>query len=93
NAERSPGLKRGGVLNVVRHELELECASTAIPDKIVVDLTGYNIGDSIHISAVKLPEGARSTITDRDFTVATIVAPSGLKSEEAAATEESGETA
>lgn len=90
NAERSPGLKRGGVLNVVRHEVELECPATAIPDNIVVDLSGYDIGDSIHISAVKLPEGVRSTITDRDFTVATIVAPSGLKSEEAAASEEEG---
>lgn len=88
NAERSPGIKRGGVLNVVRHEIEVDCPATAIPDQIVVDLAGYDIGDSVHISAVKLPEGAKPTITDRDFTIATIVAPSGLKSEEAAAGQE-----
>jgi large subunit ribosomal protein L25 len=87
NAERSPGIKRGGVLNVVRHEVEVDCPATAIPDRIVIDLTGYDIGDSVHISAVTLPEGVKPTITDRDFTVATIVAPSGLKSEEAATQE------
>lgn len=80
----SPGLKRGGVLNVVRHEVELRVPADRIPDELVVDLTGYEIGASIHISAVSLPEGAKPVI-DRDFTVATIVAPSGLKSEEAAA--------
>lgn len=69
------GLTLGGVLNVVRHEVELSCPADAIPDFIEVDLKGYEIGDSIHISAVKLPEGARPTITDRDFTVATIAPP------------------
>lgn len=88
NEEASPGLKRGGVLNVVRHEIEIVCPSTAIPETITVDLTGTDLNDSIHISAVKLPEGARPTITDRDFTVATIAAPSGLKVE----TEETEET-
>lgn len=88
NAERSPGLKRGGVLNVVRHEIEVDCPATAIPDQIVVDLTGYDLGDSVHISVVKLPEGVVPTIADRDFTIATIVAPSGLRSEEAAASQE-----
>jgi len=82
NEEASPGLKRGGVLNVVRHELELVCDADRIPDDIQIDVTGTDIGDSIHISAVALPEGSTSAITDRDFTIATIVAPSALKSEE-----------
>ncbi len=82
NDAASPGLKRGGVLNVVRHELELICESDKIPDDIAIDVTGLDIGDSIHISYVTLPAGSVSAITDRDFTIATIVAPSGLKSEE-----------
>ncbi len=85
NEDDSPGLKRGGVLNIVRHELELICASDKIPDEIVIDVTGYEVGDSIHISAVTLPDGSTSAITDRDFTIATIVAPSGLKSKDDAA--------
>ena len=80
NEEASPGLKRGGVLNVVRHELELICESDKIPDDIQIDVTGYDVGDSIHISAVTLPAGSKSAITDRDFTIATIIAPSSLKS-------------
>ena len=80
NEEKSPGLKRGGVLNVVRHELELICDATKIPDDIQVDVTGFDVGDSIHISSVTLPDGSVSAITDRDFTIATIVAPSSLKS-------------
>ena len=83
--EDSPGIKRGGVLNVVRHELELVCEASQIPDEIHVSLAGLDIGDSIHISAVSLPEGSRSAIDDRDFTVATIVAPSAMKAEEAEA--------
>jgi large subunit ribosomal protein L25 len=82
NEAASPGLKRGGVLNVVRHELELVCEADKIPDEIVIDVTGLDVGDSIHISAVNLPAGSESAITDRDFTIATIVAPSALKSEE-----------
>jgi large subunit ribosomal protein L25 len=82
NEEDSPGLKRGGVLNVVRHELELICDGNRIPDDITIDVTGLDVGDSIHISQIALPEGAESAITDRDFTIATIVAPSSLKSEE-----------
>jgi large subunit ribosomal protein L25 len=81
NEEASPGLKRGGVLNVVRHELDLVCDADRIPEEISIDVTGLDIGDSIHISHVKLPAGSVSTITDRDFTIATIVAPSALKSE------------
>lgn len=82
NEEASPGLKRGGVLNVVRHDLQLLCEADKIPDDITIDVTGLDVGDSIHISHVKLPDGAVSAITDRDFTIATIVAPSGLRSEE-----------
>ena len=82
NEEESPGLKRGGVLNVVRHELELICDGNRIPEEISIDVTGLDIGDSIHISSVTLPEGSTSAITDRDFTIATIIAPSGLRSEE-----------
>ncbi len=78
----SPGIKRGGVLNIVRHELELICDAATIPDEIAISLTGLDIGDSIHISNVTLPVGAKSAITDRDFTIATVVAPSGLKSQE-----------
>lgn len=80
NEDASPGLKRGGVLNVVRHELELICENDKIPDDIQIDVTGFDVGDSIHISHVKLPKGSESKITDRDFTIATIVAPSALKS-------------
>jgi large subunit ribosomal protein L25 len=85
NAEQSPGLKRGGTLNIVRHTVELSCPADAIPEQIEVDLAEADIGDSLHISAVKLPKGIQPTIHDRDFTIATIVAPSGLKSEEGAA--------
>ena len=82
NEEASPGLKKGGVLNVVRHELELVCESDKIPDEIQLDVTGLDVGDSIHISHVALPQGSASAITDRDFTIATVVAPSALKQAE-----------
>ncbi len=82
NEEKSPGLKRGGVLNIVRHDVELACDASHIPDELTIDLSGYDVGDSIHISAVTLPKGAAPTITDRDFTIATVVAPSGLRSAE-----------
>jgi len=82
NEEKSPGLKKGGVLNVVRHELELVCAADKIPGEIEIDVTGKDVGDSIHISEVNLPEGSASAITDRDFTIATLVAPSSLKKSE-----------
>ena len=92
NEAASPGLKRGGVLNIVRHELELVCAADKIPDEITIDVTGFDVGDSIHISHVSLPAGSASAITDRDFTIATIVAPSSLKSEEGDTTKsEAGE--
>ncbi len=82
NEELAPGLKKGGVLNVVRHELELVCESEKIPSEIEIDVTGKDVGDSIHISDVTLPEGSESAITDRDFTIATLVAPSALKKAE-----------
>ncbi len=91
NEEKSPGLKRGGVLNIVRHELELVCDADKIPDDIEIDVTGFDVGDSIHISHVKLPAGSASKITDRDFTIATVVAPSGLKSQEGDTTKTEGE--
>jgi large subunit ribosomal protein L25 len=81
--EEAPGIKRGGVLNVVRHELELMCDAARIPDEIVISLKGLDIGDAVHISSVALPEGSKSVIDDRDFTIATVVAPSAMKSEEA----------
>ncbi|GAK45951.1 ribosomal 5S rRNA E-loop-binding protein Ctc/L25/TL5 [Tepidicaulis marinus] len=95
NDEASPGIKRGGVLNIVRHEVELNCPAESIPEFIEVDLTGTEVGDSIHISAIKLPKGVTPTITDRDFTVATIAAPAGLVSaeNEAEEGEEGGEEA
>ncbi len=84
NEEESPGLKRGGLLNVVRHEIEMICRADAIPSAIEIDLTGLNIGDSIHISMISLPDGVAPTITDRDFTVATIAAPTVAQEEEEA---------
>ena len=93
NEDASPGLKRGGVLNVVRHELELVVDADKIPDDIVVDLTGLEVGDSIHITDIKLPKGSESAIDDRDFTIATIVAPSALKSSDGEAADAEGEDA
>jgi len=87
----SPGIKRGGVLNVVRHELELICDAANIPEEIEISLQGLDVGDSVHISHVNLPAGAVSAITDRDFTIATLVAPSGLKSAEGDTTKGEGE--
>ena len=81
NQEKAPGIKVGGVLNIVRHEVELNCPANDIPEFITVDLEGHKIGDSLHISHVKLPAGVTPVITDRDFTIATIVAPAGGVSE------------
>ena len=71
--EESPGLKRGGVLNIVRHTIELRCVAESIPEYLEANLTGLDIGDSLHVSSIKFPEGVELTISDRDFTVATIV--------------------
>lgn len=75
NEEESQGLKRGGVLNVVRHEVELVCRADSIPESLTADLTGLDIGDGIHISAIDLPDGVSPVIADRDFTIATVAAP------------------
>ncbi|MBN8840455.1 MAG: 50S ribosomal protein L25/general stress protein Ctc [Sphingomonadales bacterium] len=83
--DAAPGLKKGGVLNIVRHELELVCDAAEIPAEIAISLKGFDVGESIHISHVTLPKGTASAIEDRDFTIATIVAPSALKSSEGAA--------
>ena len=88
NEDKGPGIKLGGVLNVVRYEVELNCPATAIPEKITIDLEGVKIGDSIHISAIPLPDGVTPTITDRDFTVATLASPGGgVKNEDEEADE------
>ena len=77
NEDDCPGIKVGGVLNVVRYEVELLCPATTIPEKITVDLQGLKIGDSVHIGSIELPDGVTPTITDRDFTIATIASPGG----------------
>lgn len=84
NEDKAPGIRRGGVLNIVRHRIELLAPIDAIPEKIVVDLTGMQVAESLHVSKIELPEGVRPTI-DRDFTIATIAAPAGLKEEMRAA--------
>lgn len=81
NAEKCLGVKRGGILNVVRREVELVCSPESIPDVLAIDITDFNIGDSLHISAFKLPEGVKPAIHDRDFTVATIVSSKGMQEE------------
>src|SRR3546814_1820457 len=91
NEEASPGIKRGGVLNVVRHELELVCDAASIPDNVIVDLTGTDVGDAIHISHVKFPAGATPAIDDRAFTIATFVAPYALKKAEGEAAAAEGD--
>lgn len=91
NEEDCDGLRRGGVLNVVRHDIEVRCRADAIPENIEADLAGLDIGDSVHISAIKLPDGVAPTITDRDFTIATIAAPSVAPAEEEEAAEEEAE--
>jgi large subunit ribosomal protein L25 len=82
NDEESPGIKRGGVLNTVLHDLELVCDASKIPDDIVIDLTGLDIGDSIHLEAIRIPEGCQAATDDLSLTIATIVAPSAMKQEE-----------
>ena len=89
----SPGLKRGAVLNIVRHEIEVTCPADQIPVEFIISLKGREIGDSIHMSAITLPDGVKPAIRDRDFTIATIIAPSGLKSDDAAAVSATPEAA
>lgn len=97
NEDKSPGLKRGGVLNVVYHELQLSCLADSIPEQLTIDLAGLEVGQSIHLNDIILPNGVQVPHVGRDYTLATIVAPSGLKSdasetaqaqEEAAASDE-----
>ena len=78
--DKSVGMKKGAVLNVVRHEVELICPADSIPEQLNVSVAGKDVGDSIHISSVTLPEGVKPVI-DRDFTIATLIAPSALRSE------------
>jgi large subunit ribosomal protein L25 len=93
NETESPGIKRGAVLNIVRHDVELECPADSIPEYLAVSLKGLDVGDSIHISAFEMPAGVRPVIRDRDFTIATIIAPSGLKSSDDAAESAAGPAA
>jgi large subunit ribosomal protein L25 len=96
NEEEAPGLRKGGVLTVVRNEIELKVRADAIPDHIIVDLTGLEIGDTVKISDITLPAGTATTITDRDFMIANISAPSVLltkEEEEAAEAAEAEEAA
>lgn len=83
--ERAPGLRRGGILNVVRHGIEMICSVDSIPERLVVSLDGLDIGDSVHINAVEMPQGARPVIQERDFTIASIAASSAVREEAAAA--------
>ena len=87
NSEKSPGLKRGGVLNIVRRKVELKCPTEGIPKELVVDLDGLDIGASVKISAIKLPENVLPTITGRDFVIATVAAPTIVKEPEKPAEE------
>ena len=95
NTEKSPGLKRGGVLNIVRRKVELKCPSENIPSELVVDLDGVDIGHSFKISSIKLPENVEPTIRGRDFVIATVAAPTVVKEPEkpAEAAGEGGEAA
>jgi len=93
NHDAAPGIKRGGTLNIVRHTIEFLCPVDAIPDFITADLTGLEIGHSLHISAIKLPENVRPVIRERDFTVATIVSSSGYLEEQALAKQKEAEAA
>jgi large subunit ribosomal protein L25 len=83
NEEECPGLRAGGVLNIVRHEVELNCRAGAIPSEIVIDLANREIGESIHISEVSLPDGVTPVIDDRDFTIATIAPPNVMETSDA----------
>lgn len=85
NHERAPGLRRGGILNTVRHSIDIVCAVDAIPDRVVVDLSGLEIGDSIHVESVALPQGVRAVIGSRDSTIASVAASSAVREEAMAA--------
>ncbi|MBS0184823.1 MAG: 50S ribosomal protein L25/general stress protein Ctc [Proteobacteria bacterium] len=88
NEDKSPGIKRGGVLNIVYHDLQLSCPVDSIPEQITIDLAGLEVGQSIHLEDITLPKGVQVAHAHRDYTLATIVAPSGLKSDSSTTTEE-----
>ncbi len=90
NEEESPGVAKGGVISIIRHDVEVNCSAKNIPSEIVIDLTGKDVGDSVHIGELALPKGV-TAVNDEKLTVLTIVAPSSLKSEEEVTTEETGE--
>ena len=90
NEDESPGLKRGGVLNIVRHEIEVQCTADRIPQAITIDLTGYEIGDAVHANTITLPDAVSFAIADRDFTIATIAAPTVVAEEAAVEETEDG---
>ena len=92
NEDECPGIRIGGVLNVVRHVVEVTCPADSIPENFSIDLTPFELGDSINVSVVTMPEGVEPTITDRDFTIATIASPAGMKSEEEEMDDEMPET-
>jgi large subunit ribosomal protein L25 len=85
NQDRSPGLRRGGILNIVRHTIDIACAVDAIPDRLVVDLDGLEIGDSVHMESITLPEGVRPIVSSRDSTIASVAASSAVREEALAA--------
>jgi large subunit ribosomal protein L25 len=93
NNEKSPGLKKGGVLNIVRRKIELKCATESVPNELIVDLDGLEIGTSIKISSISLPENVKPTIQGRDFVVATVAAPTVFKEPEKPAEETAAEGA
>ncbi len=90
NQEKSPGLKRGGALNIVHHEIEVSCAPGSIPAAFEISLEGFEIGQAVHLSAIKLPSGVSFTTHEKDFTIATIAAPSAVRSEAAEAAAATG---
>ena len=92
NDDKSPGIKRGGVLNIVYHDLQLSCPVDSIPEQIIIDLSGLEVGQSIHLEDIKLPAGVQVVQSNRDYTLATIVAPSGLKSDSSETTGEQNAT-
>ncbi|HQS84586.1 MAG: 50S ribosomal protein L25/general stress protein Ctc [Alphaproteobacteria bacterium 16-39-46] len=92
NDDKSPGIKRGGVLNIVYHDLQLSCPVDSIPEQITIDLSGLEVGQSIHLEDIKLPAGVQVVHSNRDYTLATIVAPSGLKSDSSETTDEQNAT-
>ena len=93
NEDTCPGLKTGGVLNVVRYTVELNCPADSIPDSIEVDLASVNMGDSVHISDITLPDGVVPVISDRDFTIATIAVPAGGAGDDSETDGEEGDEA